>query len=244
MSTINLLPENYLHHRRQHRTNVICMALFVVMIGAVFCASVVSKRSLTHTLAVRNRVNTSYTEAAKLISQMHELEAQKINMLRKAELTASLVERVPRSTLLAIITNALPDGASLKALDLQTQRIIRRTEPVADANDSDKQTGTKLTTEPRKSPTVSAETMVSVEITGLATTDVQVARFIANLARNPLMASVDLGYSEQKKVKDVTVREFQIKTVLKGNVDAIEFARPPATETRRQQARAPNGEML
>lgn len=242
MSTINLLPENYLHHRREHRTNVICMILFVVMIGAVFCASVVSKRSLAHTLAIRNRVDTSYAEAAKLISQMHELEAQKVKMLRKAEVTASLVERVPRSTLLAVITNALPDGASLKTLDLQTQKIIRRTKSVAD--DNDKQTGTKLTTEPRKSPPVSAETIVCVEITGLAATDVQVARFIANLARNPLTASVDLCYSEEKKVRGMTVREFQIKTVLKDEVDAIEFVRPAATKTRGRQSQAPNGETL
>ncbi len=242
MSTINLLPENYLHFRRQHRTNVIAIILFVVMIGAVFCAGLVSRRSLAHTQAVRNRVDTSYAEAAKLISQMHELEAQKIKMLGKAELTASLVERVPRSTLLAIITNALPDGASLKTLDLQTQKIIRRTTTVAD--DSDKQTGTKLTTEPRNSPPVSAETMVCVEITGLATTDVQVARFIANLSRNPLMASVDLGYSEEKKIRDMTVREFQIKIILKGEVDAIDFVRPAVTETSGRQGRAPNGEML
>ncbi len=239
MSTINLLPENHLQRRCQHRANVICMVLFVVVIGGIFLAAAASKRNLARTLAVRARVNTSYTEAAKLISQMHELEAQKVKMLRKAELTASLVERVPRSTLLAVVTKALPKGTSLESLDLQTQRIIRRAEPT----DTNKQTGSKLTTEPRKAPPTSAETTVCAKITGFAATDVQVARFIANLARNPLMASVDLVYSEQKKVKDVTVREFQIKTVLKHQVDAIEFVRPAGRNAGVQQVHVNDGEM-
>ena len=239
MSTINLLPENYLQRRYQHRANVICLVLFAVVIGGIFFAAAVSKRNLGRTLAVRDRVNTSYTEAAKLISQMYELEAKKAKMLHKAELTASLVERVPRSTLLAVVTKALPDGTSLESLDLQTQRIIKRAEPT----DGDQQAGSKLTTEPRRAPPTAAETTVCVEITGLAATDVQVARFIANLARNPLMASVDLVYSEEKKVKDVTAREFQIKTVLKRGVDAIEFVRPSGTDTAVEQARANDGEM-
>ena len=240
MSTINLLPENYLQRRCQHRTNVICLVLFVVVIGGILLATTASKRNLAHTLSVRDRVNTSYTEAAKLISQMHELEAQKVKMLRKAELTASLVERVPRSTLLAIVTKALPDGTSLESLDLRTQRIIRR----AESTDGNRQTGSKLTTEPRKAPPTPVETTVCAEITGLAATDVQVARFIANLARNPLMDSVDLVYSEEKKIKDVTVREFQIKTVLKREVDAIDFVRPAGRDAGVQQARVSDGEML
>ncbi|MBL7134338.1 MAG: PilN domain-containing protein [Phycisphaerae bacterium] len=240
MSTINLLPENYLQRRFQSRANVICLILFVVVIAGVIYTTAVSKRSIARTLAIRDRVNASYTEAAKLISQMHKLEAQKVEMLRKAELTASLVERVPRSTLLAVVTNALPDGTSLQTLGLQTQRIIRRAEPA----EGGKQTGSKLKTKPRKPPSASDHTTVFLEITGLAATDIQVARFIANLARNPLTDSVDLVYSEQKKVKDVTVREFQIKTVLKGEVDAIEFVRPADTDRREGQAHVPDGEML
>ena len=238
MGTINLLPENYLRHRRHRRADAICLVLMVVVIGGVLCAAAVSKRNATHTLAIRDRVNASYAEAARLISQMHDLEVQKSKMLRKAELTASLVERVPRSTLLAIVTNALPAGTSLTDLELTTQRIIKH----AEKPEGGKQTGSRLTTKPRKSSFASADVSVSVEITGLAGTDVQVARFIANLARNPLMASVDLVYSEEKKIKDVTVREFQIKTELKGQADAIEFVRPAQVDAPDGQAGAPDGE--
>ena len=40
--------------------------------------------------------------------------------------------------------------------------------------------------------------VVDLVVTGQAATDVDVARFIANLARNPLLANVDLVYSEER----------------------------------------------
>ncbi len=219
MSTVNLLPDDYIRQRQQRRGNFLCLALLVVVIAGVLCATALSKRSAAHTQTIRDRVNADYAEAAKLIDQMHELEATKDRMLRKAELTASLVERVPRSTLLAVVANALPEGASLKSLDLQTQRIIKRAE-------NTRTTGSRLTTESRNTSSTPAKTRVSIEITGLAGTDVQVAKFIANLARNPLTASVDLVYSEEKKIEDIVLREFQIRTILKGKADAIELAQP------------------
>jgi hypothetical protein len=54
---------------------------------------------------------------------------------------------------------------------------------------------------------------------------VEVARFITNLVRCPLMKSVDLVYSQQKNVSNSPVREFQVKMELKPNVDVIDVLR-------------------
>ncbi len=91
MSTINLLPSDYIESRGRRRANVMCLMLGVIVITAVAAAGVVSERSSSHTQAVRDRVNASYTDAAKLISQMQLLEVQRTQMLRKAQMTASLV---------------------------------------------------------------------------------------------------------------------------------------------------------
>ena len=45
-------------------------------------------------------------------------------MRKKAELTASLIERVPRSALLAVVTQALPRHSCLVNLELQVRRVI------------------------------------------------------------------------------------------------------------------------
>jgi len=118
MSTINLLPEDYQQRRSQHRANVICMMLFGIVISSVGGAALVSERAGQNTRAVCERINTSYAEAAKLIDEMHHLEAKKRKMLQKAELSAALMERLPRSYVLAMVTNALPEGASLTSLKM------------------------------------------------------------------------------------------------------------------------------
>jgi len=216
MSTINLLPSDYIESRHRRRANAMCLFLAVIVITAVAAAGVVSERSSSHTQAARDRVNASYADAAKLISQMQLLEAQRSQMLRKAQVTASLVERVPRSTLLAVLTNSLPKNCSLVELDLDTRHVITAAKPLDKAK-----AGSKLTSASRQS-VKNQLSQVEMEITGRAATDVDVARFIANLLGSPLMSSVDLVYSEEKLIDKVPVREFQIRLELKTNADAID----------------------
>ena len=72
----------------------------------------------------------------------------------------------------------------------------------------------------------------SVEVTGLAATDVQVADFVANLLGNRLLASVDMNYTQDKVLnankKDLPqyrVREFKVTMELRPNVDVIDLIR-------------------
>ena len=62
-------------------------------------------------------------------------------------------------------------------------------------------------------------------VQGLAGTDSQVAKFIANLARNPLIGSVDLSFSQEKLIDKALVREFKLNLKLKDNVDAVNLVR-------------------
>lgn len=231
MSTINLLPDDYIERRSRRRANVMCMGLFAIVITAVLAAAMVSEQSSRHTRNVRNRIDSSYAEATKVIAQMQQMEAQRTQMLHKAELTASLVERVPRSVLLAVVTNALPRNCSLLNVNLKTSRIVRASPPPTNARKP-----TRLTNE-SKQKAKPLKTRVQMEVTGRAGTDVEVARFIANLARNPLMRSVDLIYSEETLVNKVSIREFQVRMELKGDADAINaLVHPEQAGTRRVEA--------
>ena len=224
MSTINLLPDNYIRRRNQHQANKIFLFLFVVVVAGVLGAVAVSERSVGHTLDVRDRVSARYAEAGKLIAQMRRLEAQKRRMLHKAELAKELIERVPRSTLLGTVNNALPNGTSLVKLELSTRHVIRQARPAKSASGK----SGKLTTEQRAPKAEPGPAVVSMEITGLAPTDIEVARLIANLARTALTDTVDLVYSQEKEHKKAKVREFQITMTLKPGVDAIELVNPQA----------------
>ena len=217
MSTINLLPEDYLQRRRQHRGNMICTVLFGVVIISICAAAVVREQSTRRTREVCDRMSAAYADAAKLIDEVHHLEKQKANMLDKAKRSASLMERMPRSYLLAMLTNALPQGASLKSVRMVIQ--------VVGEGEGDKPK-TKAAAIKAPAAQKAPQLVMALSITGKATTDVQVARFIARLAAHPLTDVVDLSYSkESKDLQDKGMREFQLSVILKPDADVLDAIR-------------------
>jgi len=219
MSIINLLPKDYIKRRQQRRANVLCLLLFALVMAGVLGAAAVSERSIRHTEEVAERVNKAYAEATRMIEQLNQLEARKQGMLRKAEMTSKLLERAPRSTLLAIVTNALPRSASLTKFNLF--QIYKVTKPPAAAGSS---SGPKTKFQKvAQAQAAQTRTIVGMEVVGLAGTDVDVASFIAKLARCPVIGSVDLVYSQEKVVDEIPVREFKVSMQLKPDVDVIDY---------------------
>jgi hypothetical protein len=230
MSIINLLPEDYIHRSVKRRMNYVFSALFAIVLGAVSAAVLVSEQSSRYRREVSQNVEEAYTQAAMQLKQLQQLEARKQNMIGKAESISSLLERVPRSHLLAIIANSMPECTSLTRVDMDTKKVFVPT--------PDPKTATKLDSINAKAVTKPKPSLVALDVTGLAGTDVEVARMIARLARNPLIASVDLVYSQEKAItqfaptKDakeapkeigkVTMREFQIHMELRADADAIQ----------------------
>ncbi|HUS92692.1 MAG TPA: PilN domain-containing protein [Phycisphaerae bacterium] len=213
---INLLPQDYVQRRNQHRVNVFSVILLAVVLASVAGAALVSERSSRNTREVCERINHSYEEASRLIDEMYQLEAQKRTMLDKAKTSAALMERLPRSYVLAILTNALPKGASLTSIKLTTH-VVKPPAPTAPAVKA-----ALVANQRAGAGAEAAKLAVSLEVKGKAATDVEVARFIANLAKHPLTDMVDLSYSKEARGKDDAPREFHIRIRLKPNGDALE----------------------
>lgn len=217
MSLVNLLPQDYLSRRAQNRANLLCAALFGVVMVGVLCAAGISEKGYRNTREVCERVNRSYDDANKLIKQLQDLESTRQLMLDKASRTSSLLEKVPRSNILAAVANALPENSSLLKFEMKPSR---GTAVVAKAK-------TKYEQEKSKTAAGAAAAGNTVEqpprqmvltLTGLAGTDADVARFITSMKSCPLIDSPDLVYSQEKKFKDVVVREFQVTMVVRTNV--------------------------
>jgi len=223
MSTINLLPEDYIEGRRRRRMNLLCLALFAVVVTGVLGATIVSRQSAGYTEEIDMRVQSEYEDAARLIQQMQQLQDEKERLHQKALATTPLIERVPRSTLLAVVAGSLPPHASLVRFDLETKKQQSESSGQSNTAANNKKTSKFAKVSSGRSAK-SLPVVVTLKITGLASTDVDVARFIANMARNPLLKSVDLVYSQQKALeKDKPlVREFQVKAELEQAADAIQ----------------------
>lgn len=217
MSTINLLPEDYLHRRAQQRANILCLGLFSVVMASVVGAAVVGERKARETRQVREQINREYEEAGRLITQLQQLEAKKQQVLAKAQVASELRERVLRSYLLASVTNAMSEGMAIRALNLTTTVLHSEpAKPAATAGTKFQSRGVLRDKAPEPASDANrVQTAVQLEVIGLAKTDVQVAQFISRMSANALVQSVDLEYSAEADYQKVKVREFKVIVNLK-----------------------------
>jgi Tfp pilus assembly protein PilN len=224
MSTLNLLPDDYLRRRNQRRANFLCFILFIFVMVGVGVASIASRTALAKTRELQEQVAADYAEGARLIGEMQQLEEKKRTLLTMAEETASLMERVPRSYLLAVITNSRPDSVSLYTLEFKT-KVKGSVPPPAPTKPS-----RRAKKKGRSKAKVIEETIVQVErtqwvevtLTGVAEDDVDVARYIATLARHPLLRLVDLIESKEIEIDSTAMRAFKLEMKTVPNADVID----------------------
>src|SRR5438270_6156178 len=126
---LSFLPEDYLEMKTQRRTNAICASLFTVVALGVGAAFYLTERMVSTVEAEYTEVLHKYAEAAKPIEQFHQMQDKQRRMESQAALSASLLEKVPRSYLLAEITNAMPTNVSL--IDFALEAKIRANSPTA-----------------------------------------------------------------------------------------------------------------
>jgi hypothetical protein len=219
MSNESFLPEDYLARRAERRTNYISMTLFVVVMIAVFGAFLVTNRQWSQVKSAQETINAQYHEAAMKIQELGQLETQREQMLDKAELIGSLVERVPRSILLAELINRMPPRLSLLEFELDATEI----KPQRKAGDDEKSKGGKRLSKPKRAKTkeevieeqaeqklAPPKLLITIEMVGVAPTDIEISRFMAELLEHELLDSVRLDYSEQKDVDGQDMRQFKI----------------------------------
>jgi len=228
MSLINLLPQDYYQRRQGRRTNVLCVILFVVVMAGIVSASMVSRSNAKETQAVMSNLNRSFSQAAQTISQMKTLRNQRQTILDKRKRIEALQDPVPKSIVLAVLTNARPDGVSLLHVKLDS-RFIQQKVPTKNMT-----VNTTKGQSPPPAPETSMQPSVTVDIIGLAHTDFQVARYLANLTDSGLTDSVDLSYTQNYMTADDkkpgneifrNLREFRLKCSLKKNIDAKALAK-------------------
>src|SRR5215469_12079106 len=110
---LSFLPEDYLEQKYTRRANVVCILLFLLTGGGIATGWNWMRGNNGRIETTFAEVDTKYTDAARKIEQVKKMHEKQREVVRHAELAASLVEKVPRSNILAEITNTLPVGVSL-----------------------------------------------------------------------------------------------------------------------------------
>jgi len=241
---LSFLPEDYLEQKYTRRANILCVLLFLITAGGIAAAWNWMRASNGRIEATFADVDTKYTDAARKIEQVKKMHEKQRAVVRHAELAASLVEKVPRSNILAEITNALPAGVSL--LDLSMKSVLRQGGATA-APAASSFAQRKAALEGQNQPAPAPSTDIKIAITGIAGDDVQVAQLMGQLRtklageKSPLFQSVNLVISDvynpqstssdtSKGDKGPKLRKWQIEMLLNPQAEVREDTKSAAVE--------------
>jgi Tfp pilus assembly protein PilN len=213
MSNINFVPDDYVQSNESRRANLMCLILFSVVMAALGGSSVAIRIRQRACASQEALVNAKMAKMEESIKKFEDLQTKRKEMMRTALTTAELLEPVPRSVLLASLTNNLPPGVSLTKLSM-----IQKEGPKPPA---DRAARAKYETGPGKAggepePSLSAEKNLEtrMEIEGIAPSDLQVAAYIEHLGKSVLLDNVALVESMEKKVGEIPFRHFKLTAML------------------------------
>jgi Tfp pilus assembly protein PilN len=240
MPNSSFLPEDYLERKAQQRTNIFSLVMFVLVMGAVIAAFLVTNRQRTAVKALQSQVNSRFETAAKRLEQLDELQQRKEQMVQKARVTSSLLERVPRTLIFSELINNMPNNVSLLEADLETKVVQKQARALTSLEKARDEKKAKAAKKANPLPEVK-ETAVTMSLIGVAPTDVQVAQFMAALSRSPLFADLNLAYSQEERVGDETMRRFRVEM---GINQAIDLQKLQPAMVRRPGSRDPMGKTI
>ena len=216
MANINFVPDDYVQNNESRRTNIMYLVLFGVVMIAL-CGSFMTIKIRQRACGIKEKlVNTKMGKIQEAIKQFEELQTKRGEMMRTALTTSGLIEPVPRSVLLASLTNNLPQGVSLLKLSLVQKNagLLPHQNPTTKYKATQTQKGAD-------DSQASLEKLLdtNIDIEGMAPSDLQVAEYIERLSNSMLLDNVALVESKEDKAKDgTTYRHFKLTAMLQKEI--------------------------
>lgn len=244
----SFLPEDYMRRKRDSRGLIVNVALFALMVGVVGSAFVVTNRQWAMVKAEHAQAQADYDAEAAKIEQLKEMEDKRQLLLRRAEITTALIERVPRSIMVAELVNRMPEGTTLTDVIMESSRVAPPAPPKTEP------AGTKSLTDTGKDPAKKAPVTAApptydfrLTIGGLAANDTAVADFQTSLKNCPLLDRVDLVSTVEHIDGDRAMRKFRIEANIKpdadtANIKPLAMARNGKSPSAAKRANAAGGE--
>lgn len=218
MGTINFVPNDYIQQRQSSRANILYLMLLMAMIGAIGITFSFIKVRQRVIKAEMDALNARMAQAKEQIAQLEELKTKGKTMLKTMVMTAELLEPVPRSIILASLTNSLPSGVSLLGMNMVEKEIKPAAKPAPKAAPAKKPAPGAPAAKPAAPEEPQTKIETSLELLGIAPSDIEVASYIARLSGSVLLDQVELIESKERVIDEVKFREFKLKATLKPNL--------------------------
>lgn len=225
---LSFMPDDYLSQKSIRRTNHLCSALLLAVLVALGGAFLWSRSGLLSLRAEHAQVTDAFNVEADRIKRLDELRKQHESILHRAQLADSLIEKLPRSAMMASLRSHLPEGAALVEFTLNSAEIVvPRPATTSTASKKPKKPDPK-TPPPPPEPKRYRQ---FIKLTGVAYTDLQVAQFIGNLVRSDYFEEVSLIQSRPFKVGRDNVRRFEVEMRVRPDAAVTRPAAPVIAPT-------------
>lgn len=206
MAQIDFVPDDYIQRKESRRANFFYLALLALIVAGIMGAFALIKVRQNSVANEAKAVDARMAIVQQAIKQLEQLQIKKQEMMKTALLTAELIEPVPRSLIVAMLTNFLPDSVSLSNI-----KIMQKAAPAQRLSQYD---AIKAAATQRSS---GQDSVTELEIEGLAASDIGVADYIANLSKSNMLENVSLVQSKQKDVGSGSYREFKLTAQVRAN---------------------------
>jgi hypothetical protein len=217
MGNINFVPDDYIQNNESRRANFVCVILFVIVMAALIGSFTTIKIRQRECIEQEASVNARMSDLQEAIKQFEQLQVKRKEMMKTALMTAELIEPVPRSIVLAALTNNLPPGASLGTVTLKQEMPMGDSKP-GPARNHYQAAKDKIKGKPPEEVSPERQLKTYIDIGGMAPSDLQVAAYIERLALSPLLEQVALVESVEATVDDNVLRNFKLKAKLRKEV--------------------------
>lgn len=227
----SFLPEDYVRGKAERRANLLSLSLFGVMMFAVIAAFFATNKRWMTVRDEKQSINALYVQEAGKIDELKALEAQRDELIKKAEVTAALIERVPRSLLFAEVVRRMPEDVKLLELGLESE-VIKKTAPAGGAGKSagvrtlsgsgGKQAGPAKKGEPAKPEENSLvpEYKQTLTLIGVGTSNDAIANYIEALKDCSILTGVELQFIKETKIDESELRKFELRAQVRTGIDA------------------------
>lgn len=233
----SFLPHDYVAGKAERRATLTLLVIFTVVMVAIISAFMVTSQQWNEVRRQQRLIDTSYAEEQVKIQQLRELELQRAELVDKAEVTTALIDRVPRSVLLAEIVTRMPGRVTLLQFTLESKRIRASVPPPTAAPAQGRGAGvrsiaaggrgaargqTATNDRPKVEPPRFESTLTLV---GVATVNNDIADFLQALKACPLLEQADLQFIQATVIDDIERRKFEIRARIRPDADASLVAR-------------------
>lgn len=237
----SFLPADYVANKAEMRANLLCLGLFGVVMFCVIAAFFVTNRQWLQVRREQDTITVQYTKEAAKIEQLNTLEAQKKEMLDKAEITTALIEKVPRSRMMTELVNRMPKDVTLLEFGLVSKRIkdpattapekgqqIKSIAPAGGA--AARKPGAPAAAKGAKAPPPEKPQPprfeYTIRLTGVAKVNSSIADYITALKSCTFLENVDLKYIKETTIDKLELRKFEIEAAIKKDAEARDITTP------------------